>query len=614
MDFGILGPVCASISGADVALGGAKQRTVLAALLLAEGRVLSNERLTTLLWGCAPPATASAQIHTYVSRLRNWFRPDVEVVRQAPGYLMRLNGAGYDYHTFVSLVRSGHTELRAGRGAAAATCFQQALELWRGPALADVTEFLNEEAAPKLDEARMEALDARIEAELSLGGHRRLVSELTGLVAEHPFREKLRIQLMTALYRCDRQADALQVYEEGRRILAEELGVDPSAALTRAYRAVLTGELGREPGVAVSPGSPLNVWTGVRPCLLPPDIVDFAGRETMLRGLRNVLRPQPDAPVPRTVALVTGMAGAGKTALAVRAAHASRGAFPAGQLYADLGGTLAQPRPPRDILGSFLRALGIAPEAIPGQLDERIQLYRSQLAERHMLVLLDDAADDQQVRALLPGCSRCRVLVTSRRPLAALDGACVTDLGTLEAPAARQLITGIVGSARVGAEPVALAEIVELCGQLPLALRLAAARLAARPRWSLARLARRLRDETRRLDELEVGGASVRRSLQPSFRGLGPRVATALTRLCELDPPAFTVRTAARLLDLPEPGAERLLEMLVEARLLVEAMGDQRDDARYVIHPLVRCFLREWTHRRTADTEWTAGSTQPMPV
>lgn len=262
MEFGILGPLRVCTDGREIPIPGRKQRTLLAALLLARGGVLSDERLTALLWGQRPPATVSAQLYTYVSRLRQRLGTGVELVREPAGYRLGTGDAVFDAAEFHRLSRSGHTALREGRPDVAAHLLRACLGLWRGPSLGGVTDQLREAETPQLDEARMTALESRLEAELALGEHRQLVAELTGLVARHPLRERLRAQWMTALYRCERQAEALAVYHEGRRLLAEELGVDPGPALTATHHAVLSGGLALDgppapaaalPGAAAAP-------------------------------------------------------------------------------------------------------------------------------------------------------------------------------------------------------------------------------------------------------------------------------------------------------------------------------------------------------------------------
>ena len=592
MELRILGPVCVMVDGIDVVLDGAKPRTVLAALLLARGRVLTDTQLAALLWEWSPPATASAQIYTYVSRLRRRLGPDVDIVRRSPGYLFRMGEARFDCDEFELRSRLGHGEAATGQDEAAAHHFRMALAEWRGPALANVTEYLANTAAPPLDEARMATLEALIGAELRLGDHLRLASELTGLVTEYPLREGLRVQLMTALYRCDRQADAMLVYHDGRRLLAEELGVDPSPALVRTYGSVLSGALALD-RLANAPPRATSLWTRLRPAMLPPDVAEFAGRENELAEVHDEVRRPREPAVRRAVVAITGMPGVGKTALAVRAAHACREHFPDGQLYADLGGRTPGAKGSFDVLGSFLTALGVQLWAIPAGLDERLQLYRSRLADRRMLVLLDNAASDDQVRPLLPSGVGCRTIVTSRKHLATLDGAHVLRLAALDPDSAIRLLGCILSPDRVAAEPAAARQVVEFCGRLPLALRVAAAQLASRPQRSLARLAERLSDERSRLDELQAGdGSGARDAIRPSYEELDDATRQAFRRLTLLGPDEFTVSAAAAVLDAPEVTIERLLETLVDARLL-DVADDQLSLPHYRLNELVRCFAGE---------------------
>jgi DNA-binding SARP family transcriptional activator len=593
VEFRILGPVCVTVDGSDVVLDGAKPRTVLAALLLARGRVLTDTQLGTLLWDWSPPATASAQIYTYVSRLRRRLGPDVDITRRSPGYLIRLGGARFDYEEFEVLSQLGHRDVAIGQYEQAAHHFRMALAQWRGPPLANVTEFLAHAAAPPLDEARMATLEARIEAEFRLGDHLRLAAELTGLVVEYPLRENLSAQLMTALYRCDRQADAIVVYQDARRLLAEELGVDPGPALARTYRALLTGELAFDPPPAGLPPPAMDLWTHVRPAMLPPDIVDFAGRDDEFAEVCDHVRRQRTPTVRRVVVALTGMAGVGKTALAVRVAHSCQEDFPDGQLHAELGGAGGCAKEPFEILGSFLKALGVQEWAIPANLDDRQQLYRSRLADLRMLLLLDNAASDDQVRPLLPNGAGCRTIVTSRTYLATLDGAYSMCLDVPDAAQAHKMLGRILPPDRAACEPAAAQYIVELCGRLPLALRIVAARLVARPQLSLARLAHRLSDERSRLDELQPReGMGVRDAFQPNYQGLDDATRTAFRRLALLGPADFPVSAAAAVFGEPEIITEKALEILVDARLLNVA-EDRSGLPHYRLNDLVRCFAGE---------------------
>lgn len=598
MRFAILGPVKVfGDDGGEATLDGSKQRTVLTALLLARGGLVSDDRLSSLLWGWHPPSTINAQIYTYISRLRKYLGPSVEIVRQRPGYCMRIGGARFDYDEFERLSGQGQADLRGGRFEAAADHFRQALALWRGPALADVTEYLADAELPHLEEARMLTLEGRIEAELALGRHRPLVTELSALVTEHPMRERLRAQLMTTLYRCDRQAEALAVYQEGRRILAEELGVDPGATLNAVHHAILTGDLdrGRADGGGRDPVS--AVWADTGPAMLPPRTVDFTGRATEVSQLTAALRPPAAgaATLPAPI-LITGAAGVGKTALGVHVAHLVRRDFPDGELYVDLDGMGPHPKNPFEVLGWFLRALGVHELAIPCSLDERIQLYRSQLARQRTLVVLDDAASEVQVRPLLPSGPGCRVILTSRTRLSAPPGAQVTRLEPMAADEALGLLRTIVGPQRVATELRPAQRIVELCAGLPLAVRIAGVRIAAKPTWSFDRFAVRLADRSRRLDELRCGELDVRTSLHLSYERLDELSRQAFRQMALLDIPDFPAWAAAAMLGRPERRVEEILETLVDAQLLEVGLVYQ-GRPRYRFQPLVAVFAREQAFR-----------------
>lgn len=594
MNVSILGPVCAMADGIEVPLGGVKQRTVLATLLLARGRVASNTRLTSLLWDDDPPATATAQIHTYMSRLRNSFTPHIKVVRQPPGYLIRLGNTWFDYQEFEAQSLLGHRDMAADRYEEAVHHFRFALGLWSGSAaLANVTRFLSESAGPTLDEARMVVLEARLEAELRIGSYTHLVSELMGLVEEYPFRERLRAQLMTALYRSGRQADALSVYQDSRRFLAEELGIDPGEVLQQTHQAVLTGDLALDRPPTNDRDRSVEVWTQLRPAMLPPDVIDFTGRESQYGELRRLMAGSADGTMPGGVVLLTGMPGVGKTALAVRAAHACVDEFPDGQLYIDLGAAGDRAKTTFDALGSFLKTLGVDEWAVPASLDERMNLYRSRLADQRMLILLDDAASGSQVRELLPGGQRCQVVITSRSHLVALAVGNMINLDALPVAAARLLLGRIVGQRRLAGEPAAADDIVEFCGRLPLALRMAGLRLATHPQWSLARFADRLADRTLRLDELRLDDLSVRAGIKDSVQGLDEATRASFFCLAQLDRQWFTARSAAPLLpEAPEHMSEKTLETLSDAWLL-EAVAVGTGCVHYRFYELVLCFAHE---------------------
>ncbi|MFE9240689.1 BTAD domain-containing putative transcriptional regulator [Streptomyces sp. NPDC007007] len=596
MEFQLLGPVEARDGARRIAVSGTMMHTVLAVLLLARGRVVSDGRLSELLWGWDPPATWNAQIYTYMSRLRKLLGPEVDLVRRQPGYQLVADAARVDVVEFERLERLGRRAMEERRLTQAAETLRQALDLWQGPALANVTPHLAEAELPQLEEARMSALEHRIEADLALGRHGQLTSELTQLVSEFPVRERLRAQLMAALYRCGRQAEALRAYHEGREVLAEELGVDPGPDLTAAYQSLLSGELDTLPQPAPSLTSAVP-RVSAPPVMIPPLPTDFTGREREFDVLCRRLTPTEAngraAFQPRRL-LISGMPGVGKTALAVRVAHAVADQFPDGLLYARLradDGTVADCG---EVLVTLLRALGetsenvLAPNGELARTEELVHRYRTRTAGRKLLILLDDAANELQLDPLLPATTDSAVLVTSRNRLSAVPGSWTVALDPMETGESLDLLSMIAGGERISAEPEAAHAVVEACGKLPLALRAAAARLAARPHWPMTRLARRLADPASRIEELRVSTLDVRQILSAALRQRPLSEREWIRRLAMRAGGEFTAMAAAVLLRLPENAAEEFLERLVEASLL-EARGiDATGAPCYCFHPLLR--------------------------
>lgn len=587
MEFRILGPTEIWDRGTRVPLTAAKQRTVLAALLISPGRFVSDLWLGELLWGPTPPATKSAQLYTYISRLRRSCEPGVRLVRRHRGYGLVLGSARLDWKTFQQLAEQGRQYLVQRRYAEAAAGLEAALRLWRGPALADVTEFLARTELPLLEEARLRAVDQRMQAVLALGRHDAALPELTRLVAENPARESFRGHLMTALYRCDRQMDALRVYEQGRRVLQAELGVAPGAALRALHRAVLLEELpgpvaaepliltGRRAGSAPpGPDAPAGVpgraahspWEGIVPAMLPVDAAGFVGRRAELPGVLAVLR---DREGPCRGVVLTGAAGVGTSALAVRAGHACRDEFRHGQLYIDLRDECGRAKDPRDVLGSFLRALThVRSEDLPPTLDERVQLYRSALSRRRILVVLDNALDERQVRPLLASGPGCRVLISGGRQFASMEGVRVVPVGRLDETEAWELLSSRVGQARLDAEPEATARLLALCEGLPLALRCCATRLVTRPLWPVGRLVDRLERGEVGPDEWGEGGHELWNVLRAGVMRLEPPLRPVLRTLARTESGVFSPAGAAQRLNWSEDRARGALDALVEGGLL----------------------------------------------
>ncbi|GAA4548794.1 AfsR/SARP family transcriptional regulator [Amycolatopsis samaneae] len=591
MEFRILGPIEVCSADGEIDLDGAKQRTMLAALLLADGRVLSDAQLSELLWGENPPATVNAQIYTYVSRLRKRLGDSAEFVRRAPGYLMKYERGEFDYHRFEAKVRVGREALDDQRFAEASTNLRAALACWRGPALSDATEFLVEAHRYRLEEARLAALDARIEADLQLDRQGELVPELTGLVAAHPLREHFRAQLMIALHRTDRQADALATFHEGRRILADQLGCDPGHDLTSAYRDVLADSpvpAQRSRPVVVAPMTPFRPG----PAMLPAEAPVLCGREAELAAIDRLLTADRRVSLDHgRFPVLTGMAGVGKTALAVHAARELAPQYPDGQLYADLGGALSDPVEPAIVLHGFLRALGVGEAAIPESLSERIRLYWRELAGRRLLVVLDNAETEEQVHVLLPRGTQCRAIVTARPRMAALDGGVLIEVPLLPEDRCLEMLGAIIGADRVTEEPDAATRIVRLCGGLPLAVSIMGARLARRWHWSLGRMAARL-SYRHRLDELQTGILDVRGGVRKGYARLDTREQLAFRRLALLNVPDFPCWAVAVVLGVPYAAGEEVAERLVDERL-IEVSGDSSWPPRFRFHELVKLAGRE---------------------
>lgn len=598
MEFRVLGPVEVRRDGRRAAFSGAKLHTVLAALLVAREEVVSDERLCRLLWGWAPPATVSAQLYTYISRLRKILGGDVLIDRRPPGYAMSIGNATLDLWEFEGLAQDGREALLREDFEKAGNLLRDALARWNGLPFANATEYLADAEAPRLMEARTVALEHRITADLALGRHEQITGELTGLVAEFPLRERIRCQLMTALYRSGRQADAIHLYHHGRAVLSEELGVNPGEGLQSTYRALLDGTLDRRPRPApavLSGARPSGADGGghpaAAPAMLPPDTVDFTGRERELGLLCRALAPErQSAGRPRRV-LVTGMAGLGKTALAVHAAHRCQRDFPDGQLYADLRSPDGTPRHPTRVLLHLLRALGPMDDVpVTADQDHLVRLYRERTRGRQLLIVLDNASGAAQLGPLLPNTPEPAVLVTGRTALPTVAGAHTVALAPLEAADSLELLAAAAGPDRVAAAPRAASAIVEHCAGLPLALRIVGTRIAARPRCSPDRLAGRLADPATRLRELHSGDLDVHTSLLPSWRALAPEVREVFPVLAGLGPQPFPAADAALALNRSEAEAERLLEALADAALLEVSGADERGQPCYLFHPLVRLF------------------------
>ena len=568
----VLGPVGARIRGTSVPIKGRLGRTVLAALALACRQPVSVERLIDALWGELPPATARTQVHIQVSKLRaSLDRAGAAgaVVTVSSGYLLDCLVDVDEVRRLLSTARA------AGDPADTAGLLRSALDRWTGTPLGGVTPHLAGAELPRLDELRICLAEEWIDAEIACGRAARLLPELTGLVQAHPLREGLHQRRMLALHRAGRRADALAAFQEARRVLRDELGMDPSRELRALEAEILSVET--SPAVTVVPAQ------------LPPRTSGFAGRAAESAAIRAAVARRADAP---PLVLVTGMPGIGKTALAVHAGAASVHAYPDGQLYADLRGADARPAVPHEILGGFLRALGVPARSMPATVEERTAEFRSRTAGKRVLVVLDNAATARQIEPLLAADPGCATIVTSRSVLPEVEPSVRVPLAPLCDQVAETVLANVAGAARLGECEGTVATVIEACGGVPLALRIAGAQLAAYPTLSVAELAARLSDESRRMRELVAGQRSVRDSLDASFRLLERDARAAMLALAAIGAPTFTGWPLAPVLDVPLPRTDEVLAHLCAMNLLDQA-GPGRDGVpRYRMHDLVRAYCR----------------------
>ncbi|WNV87580.1 BTAD domain-containing putative transcriptional regulator [Umezawaea sp. Da 62-37] len=560
MDYRILGPLEASHDEVVVDISGARQLTVLALLLVEANRIVPVDRLVDGVWNETPPATSRSQIHICISSLRRQLAGGgASVDTCAPGYRLRVAEGELDLHVFEARVAAAHAAVADGAHRRAVVELRSALALWRGPALAGVGSQLLRRVAAALDDRRLAVHEECLEIELAhgLGAPHDLVCELTGLVAARPRRERLLALLMIALYRVGRQAEALEEYRRARARFIGELGIEPGEELSDLYQRILV----HDPALS-RPAEPPPVPVRSRgPRRLPADIADFTGRRRSLERLLEVSEPQ-DGTAVRTVE-VTGREGVGKTTLVVHAGHLLAPEFPDGQLFARLSHD-GVPEDPHDILGRFLRAFGFADQDVPDGREERAETYRDHMADRRVLVVLDDALSESQVFPLLPGSSLCRVLVTSRRPLAGLPAAVRLRLTPFTEDSALELAARIAGRARIDADRDAAVALNEACGYLPLALRLAAARLASHPHWTVADVVAHLEDGSSWLDDLED-----RTGVHPAYAGLTDEARRLFRLLPLVDAADFASWVGAPLLDVGVARSEALLDELADADLLV---------------------------------------------
>lgn len=600
-----MGPVLAYSAGRRVDLGPAKQRCVLAVLLLEAGHVVPLEQLLYRVWGENPPRTARSTLYSYVTRIRGVLREftgtseDADVVRHAGGYVLDVPRDRVDIHRFRRLTEAARTadnDLAGG-------LLRAALELWKDEALSGLSGEWADGTRVRLEAERVAAALSYNDLRLRQGMHTELVPELRGLTALHPLDERLAEQLMTALYRSGHQAEALEAYEEIRRRLTTELAIDPHRGLRALHHQIMAAAPAPEGGT----GRRTNPAATV-PRQLPARPGRFVGRVQALSALDGMLSEASRSGDGMTILTVQGMGGIGKTWLSLRWAHQNLERFPDGQLYVDLRGfdCTQPPATPATAIRGFLEALGVAPEAIPESVESQAGLYRSLTADLKMLVLLDNAQDSEQVASLLPGSSACTTLITSRNALTGLRTTSQVRPLVLEAlgdAEARGLLAGRLGRERVERESEAVGTLVDRCVGLPLALGILATRAASYPDFPLALLAEELRNEATRLDAWDTGelSADLRAVFRSSCSALDPETRGTFTYLGLLPGPEFRLHAVARLVGLPVPRTRAMLHRLATAHLLQQPAPDC-----YRMHDLVRLFAIERSRSELTGRDRTA--------
>ncbi|MEV6694959.1 BTAD domain-containing putative transcriptional regulator [Micromonospora sp. NPDC051196] len=585
----LLGPVDVTVDGEVRPVSGLRRKAVLATLGLHAGTIVSVDRLIDLVWGEKAPATGLNTLQRHISFLRGVLGSGSAIVARPPGYLL---SAGTDVALADEHVKRGRQADDPLRGA---MHFRAALDLWRGPSLIDVADLTwLQQQGERLDNLRLDAVQGLVDARLRLGEHAQLVPELEALAKRHPFHERVHGQLMLALYRAGRQADALAVYGRLRRTLDEELGIGPGRQLRDLQAAVLRQDADLDPPTrpVTAQGIPL-----ARPAQLPAALSTFAGRTEELAQLDLLPGVADDAPSTVVISAVSGTAGVGKTALAVHWAHQVARRFPDGQLYVNLRGfdPVGPATEPAEALRRFLDALGVPAQRIPAELNARAALYRSLLADKRMLILLDNARDAVQVRPLLPGAAGSLVIVTSRNqltPLVVTEGARLLPLDLPSPDEARLLLRRRLGDDRWAADPEVTDEIIRRCARLPLALAVVAAHAAARPELTLARLAVELGAAAGALATLDGGDpvSDVRSVLSWSYLALKPDAARMFQLLGVHPGPDISAAAAASLAGLADGPTAALLDQLCRANLLTESVP-----GRFSFHDLLREYARELT-------------------
>ncbi|GAA3862612.1 hypothetical protein GCM10022243_31390 [Saccharothrix violaceirubra] len=613
MRFRLLGALDVRDATGAVVFVGPRQRAILAALLLRANEVASVGYLADAAWEVLP-AKPHSNVRTYISGLRRRLGDGPgsgeRLLTRPGGYVLRVAPAELDLTVFEELAGQGERAMLSGDLHRAVQRFEESLGQWRGKPLEglSVGTPLRAELS-RLEERRLTVVERHGEAAIGLGRHEGLIANLRLLVEDYPFRERLWAQLMLALNLAGRQAEALRAFHDARRMLDEELGVDPGPELGELHQRILRGEIEPAPPVsarilvgaapddgrtAVTGGGrrgvPSATASDPAPSQLPPDIGDFVGREPELRQVIDRLTHEDDTMV-LPVAVLSGQRGIGKTTLAVHVAHRLRCHYPDGQLYLDLGGSGSVPRDARSLLTQLLRSLGIVVSDPAVDLADLSGLFRAGLAGRRVLIVLDDAVRAEQVRPLLPGDARCGVIITSQSRLTDLPATVRVRLPPLTETDAVELLGEVAGAHRLRSGYDDAVELVRLCDALPLAVRAAGARLAAKPHWPIGQLVFRLSDEHHRLDRLDIGDLTVRARLAASYGSLDATTQRAFCLVSLMESDEFRACAAAPLLEVPVGKATDLLEALVDAQLIEATPA--RDGIRYRMPVLVRLYARE---------------------
>lgn len=559
------------------------QRTLLGHLLLAAGRSVLVDELADHLWPVAGPARPRSALQLLVLRLRRTLKAfgcAGRIDSTPRAYRFELAGDLLDAIRFEELVRSAEREREGGDVEAERALLEAALELWRGPVFGDPSADVR--GIPEvhhLVRLRLTAVERLADAETTCGRPERAVSLVRRFLAEDPARERFRYLLIRALHRSGHRSEALAAYQETYRYMADELGLEPGAALRGLQESIL-----RDEDVRDGRGHP-------GPDVLPTRVAGFVGRTALIRGIgAQVLA---DTRAGTAICGVTGMPGVGKSALALHVAHRLRPHFPDGNLYGELDEGRDAAQPVAEVLATFLRLLGVADHAVPACPHARTGLFRSLTSGKRLLVVVDGATRASQVQALLPGDGGSAVLVTSRRALADVDGSRWFEVPDLDHDESARVLGACAGEPRVAAEPAAARRIIAYCDTLPLALRIVGARLAARPDWSLARMAGALADHRNRLARLTLGDLSVAEAIAGSYRQCTAEQRAVLTRLAAVEDTSFTPAAVAGLLHTDPAGAAEVVEQLVDARM-VRAAGDAD---RYRLPDLVRLFVLDQARR-----------------